>query len=516
MVVGTGFIVAVLAAAFHLAQLAIAAPTTTVNITTISGNVEADWTDVYYGRKPLLLGNDGGAESGGLRAYGFDDGEALPEVQSLYTGRTKTLTVVHDVGGRDLAISIAAPESKMHVFELPSLKKLNAEFDLLGDWSAMCSWKSQSDNQYVFVFGKKQAVQFLVRNKKKGVDLVEVWRDRERFTGSTDIMQIQTFPLPFEASGCAVADNESLMFLHADDTTEVHVFALAETAKAPELKIAGESLHDVTGIAVYNGKERGQDYLFIAQTDTISIYEAKGDFRRTLQGTIKLEGFDEIEVAGLSFLQSSTKEFPDGALAFAIETDEQEGFAVISLSGVFEDLGLSSNTNYDPRPPTKPTEKSPICKTCSQNGYCHKDSKIDCECFAGFTGASCAKYTCQDKCSGHGNCIGPNVCKCDKGWGGLYCSFVLVEPVHETDPNGSDGDDPAIWISPKDPKLSRVITTVKSEEGAGLGVFDLQGKLLQHFDAPQPNNVDIIYDFKVGDRKVDLAFAACRKDDTLW
>ena len=57
---------------------------------------------------------------------------------------------------------------------------------------------------------------------------------------------------------------------------------------------------------------------------------------------------------------------------------------------------------------------------------------------------------------------------------------------------------------------------MKSGKEAGLGVFDLKGNLVQTFAAGEPNNVDMIYSFKAGDRKVDLAFAACRADDTLW
>lgn len=322
--------------------------------------------------------------------------------------------------------------------------------------------------------------------------------------------------LPFETSGCAVSHAESLMYLHSDDTTEIHVFTLEESSKAPDLSLAGESLHDVTGIAVYSSKKDDQDYLFVAQADTVSVYEAKKDFRRTLQGTIELGGHEDIEVSGLSILQISTKRFPQGALAFAVETDEQEGFAVASLDGVFDDLGLVPNTKYNPHERKGRTAKSPICKSCSGSGYCIESPEKTCDCFAGYAEPNCSAFTCRLDCSGHGRCIGANTCECEKGWGGLYCSFLLVAPSYETDENGSDGDDPAIWISPEDPKLSRVITTVKSEEGAGLGVFDLQGKLVQHLEAPQPNNVDVIYGFDLGSRKVDFAFAACRTDDTLW
>jgi 3-phytase len=44
----------------------------------------------------------------------------------------------------------------------------------------------------------------------------------------------------------------------------------------------------------------------------------------------------------------------------------------------------------------------------------------------------------------------------------------------------------------------------------------LKGKLLQQLSAEKPNNVDVIYNITVGNRKTDLAYAACRGDNTLW
>lgn len=108
------------------------------------------------------------------------------------------------------------------------------------------------------------------------------------------------------------------------------------------------------------------------------------------------------------------------------------------------------------------------------------------------------------------------MCRCTASWGGPDCSFLLVQATYETDENGGDGDDPAIWIAPGDTGNSRIITTTKSVLGAGFGVFDLTGKKLQTVEAAEPNNVDVIYGFRAGNRTVDLVFAACRGDDTLW
>jgi 3-phytase len=88
----------------------------------------------------------------------------LQEVASKVTGRTKPVTAVYDVGGQDYAVTIASPTSLLRVFELPSFNEVpSAAHKQLGDWSAICPWKSRSGNQYIYLFGKNQAVQYLLR-----------------------------------------------------------------------------------------------------------------------------------------------------------------------------------------------------------------------------------------------------------------------------------------------------------------------------------------------------------------
>lgn len=310
-------------------------------------------------------------------------------------------------------------------------------------------------------------------------------------------------------SGCSVSSSQARMYLSTDDDKDVYGFPLKESTETPKISKFGEADDDITGIAVYVS---GSDYLFIAQKDKIAVYDHA--FKHL--GTLSLTGQEEIEVQGLNIYQASTSKYPSGALTYAIESEEVNGFGISSLENVLKKLKIKTNTKYDPRKQKVNAKKDLICSTCSRSGYCLKDKKQRCDCFAGSAGKSCEKYTCVDKCSGHGKCVGPNQCKCNKGWGGLHCSFLLVEPTYETDSRPGDGDDPAIWISPEGPDKSRVVATMKSGKDTGLGVFDLKGKLLQTFPAGEPNNVDIIYGFEAGNRKVDLAFAACREDDTLW
>ncbi|GAA1683454.1 phytase [Glycomyces endophyticus] len=99
---------------------------------------------------------------------------------------------------------------------------------------------------------------------------------------------------------------------------------------------------------------------------------------------------------------------------------------------------------------------------------------------------------------------------------------ALLETPALFDEDDADADDPAIWIDPEDPADSLVVATAKE---AGLYVYDLQGRELQHVD-PRPapgdddapgryNNVDLVSDFTLHGEKVDLAVASDRGMDNL-
>ncbi|KAH7312570.1 hypothetical protein B0I35DRAFT_452443 [Stachybotrys elegans] len=488
-------LVALLALSVQL-RLSKAEPVEVVlNVTAVTGGqVESDWTALFYGDSPLLLGNNGGPDRGGFSIYDLVD-EGLPEIASVYTGRTKLLTTVYGIDDKDYLVTIAQPSSLIRAFELPSLQEAEGlSYKQLGDWSALCAWKSKTGNQYLYLSGKKQAVQYLVRSREDNLELV----------------QVQMFDLPWEVSGCAASSSLSKLLLSLDDMETIYSIPLAESTGTPEISTFGKAGDAITSLGIYVADNT--DYILVSYESSIAVYSQEFE----LLGTLAISGIEDIEIQGLSVYQAANPSYPEGAIVFAGEGDDFLGFGAASLAGALTDLGIEPDTAYDPRKLRSCPKKSPICGECGSNGYCRDDEGgTTCECFAGFAGEKCGETTCTADCSGHGQCIGPNICSCDAGWGGLHCSFILVEPVTETDENGGDGDDPAIWVSPVSPELSLVITTVKSEEGAGLGVFDLAGHLVYHFEAGEPNNVDMIYGFQAGNRTIDLAFAACRADDTL-
>jgi 3-phytase len=90
-----------------------------------------------------------------------------------------------------------------------------------------------------------------------------------------------------------------------------------------------------------------------------------------------------------------------------------------------------------------------------------------------------------------------------------------VAAMIQSDPVGRQGDaadDPAIWIHPQQPALSRVLGTNKKQ---GLLAYDLQGKLLQELPVGRLNNVDVRPNFKKGQQVIDLAVASNRDHNSL-
>lgn len=90
-----------------------------------------------------------------------------------------------------------------------------------------------------------------------------------------------------------------------------------------------------------------------------------------------------------------------------------------------------------------------------------------------------------------------------------------VAAVRQSEPvarQGDAADDPAIWIHPDKPALSRVLGTNKKQ---GLLAYDLQGKLLQELPVGRLNNVDVRPGFMLGKQKVDLAVASNRDHNSL-
>jgi hypothetical protein len=74
----------------------------------------------------------------------------------------------------------------------------------------------------------------------------------------------------------------------------------------------------------------------------------------------------------------------------------------------------------------------------------------------------------------------------------------LASPLH------GDADGPAIWLHPTTPARSLVIT---AQRDGGLAVLDRQGQIRHvilptNFGGVRYNNVDLLYNFKLGSRRI--------------
>ncbi len=93
--------------------------------------------------------------------------------------------------------------------------------------------------------------------------------------------------------------------------------------------------------------------------------------------------------------------------------------------------------------------------------------------------------------------------------------FPAVTPVAETVPVASPGDaadDPAIWADPSNPANSLIIGTDKK---AGLNLYDMQGRVLQHLPDGKMNNIDLREGFMLGGRPVVLVTASDRTNKAV-
>ncbi|MFP5311001.1 MAG: phytase, partial [Actinomycetes bacterium] len=95
-----------------------------------------------------------------------------------------------------------------------------------------------------------------------------------------------------------------------------------------------------------------------------------------------------------------------------------------------------------------------------------------------------------------------------------YAAVVQVPATVETAPipgTPDAADDPAIWIHPTDPSKSTIIGTDKSRDGHGLVVYDLSGRQLFYYPDGRMNNVDVRYNFPLGNSRVGLVGVSNRE-----
>ena len=81
--------------------------------------------------------------------------------------------------------------------------------------------------------------------------------------------------------------------------------------------------------------------------------------------------------------------------------------------------------------------------------------------------------------------------------------------------SGDVSDDSAIWVNDQAPNNSAVIADNKASSGGGIGVFGMDGKLIQYRNDGMIGNVDLRTGFSLGGRSAVLVGANNRTNNTL-
>lgn len=151
----------------------------TITLTPAATGFDSDNAAWIYGPSPILIANDGSAADGGFRTFSVansSNSTSSFERSHEKSGRTKIAIPVYDVGGRDVIFNIPSPNSIIRAYDVAAGNEVAGSRKYqLGDWSVARTWQSQtSGEKYVFLFGKKMVVQFLVRGDGDAVQILEV------------------------------------------------------------------------------------------------------------------------------------------------------------------------------------------------------------------------------------------------------------------------------------------------------------------------------------------------------
>jgi 3-phytase len=93
-----------------------------------------------------------------------------------------------------------------------------------------------------------------------------------------------------------------------------------------------------------------------------------------------------------------------------------------------------------------------------------------------------------------------------------------IEPKLKTTQVPHDSDDPAIWLNKNDLSKSLIIGSDKDEIDGGVYAFDLTGKRIDSLsqrNMKYPNNVDLAYDFILGEDTIDIAVSSEREANKI-
>lgn len=158
---------------------AVFAQNATITLAPAATGFDSDNAALIYASSPILLANDGSAADGGFRTFSTSNSTnstSFIERSHQRSGRTKIAVPVYNVGGRDIIFNVPSPNSVIRAYDVATGEEIAGSRKYqLGDWSVARNWRSQeSGENYIFLFGKKMVVQFLIRGKEDDLQILEV------------------------------------------------------------------------------------------------------------------------------------------------------------------------------------------------------------------------------------------------------------------------------------------------------------------------------------------------------
>jgi len=103
-----------------------------------------------------------------------------------------------------------------------------------------------------------------------------------------------------------------------------------------------------------------------------------------------------------------------------------------------------------------------------------------------------------------------------------FAGVPTFETNYETTPipaGVDDTDDPAIWLHPTSAEKSLIIGVSKNKKvtggQAGIGIYNLKGKLVKYISHDRLNNVNLRYNIASSSKIIDLAVASNRDKKAL-
>lgn len=295
----------------------------------------AIWFNAASPEQSLILGTN---KTAGLHSYRLN-GE---QIQFLGTGRLNNVDIAYQTQLNDLKSDIAAASlrdnNSIAMFRITADGKLSEAGQIATNMTeiyGLCMFQS-GDKTYVLA------------NDKSGL------YQQYEISGSSTHMEgtlRRELSLPGQPEGCAVDEQQNLLFMGEEDAGIWVVDSRADSGDKPKLiHTIGKHLHDdVEGMAIYRGEE--QNYLIVSSQgnnsyvvfDASEPFQHRGTFRISMNVALGIDGTSETDGLHVSS-ENFGGAFSEGLLVVQdghnVLPSEPQNFKAVSWTAIKSALQL--------------------------------------------------------------------------------------------------------------------------------------------------------------------------------